>query len=263
MFFHSRTNNVDGCPSAHRERRRGCGHRAIAMGTRAATASALATWTAAEAAAALHAGECSARSCSRRRPPRWDAPGSSTPSSAACSTAAADADASDERRDTSRGRDDARSTPDAGSILDGVPIAVKDNSAFAAPRPPRVPDAPRVRTAVGVDGDRPIASRGRRDRRQVQHGRVRDGFGQRQLRVGRVHQPLGREARSEPLKARTAALGPARSIDRRPPTGSAERRGQLGRKRVRRGVRRRDPRRGQRHRRQRATSRRPTAASSG
>ena len=61
MFFHSRTNNVDGCPSAHRERRRGCGHRAIAMGTRAATASALATWTAAEAAAALHAGECSAR----------------------------------------------------------------------------------------------------------------------------------------------------------------------------------------------------------
>jgi len=98
------------------------------MGTRAATASALATWTAAEAAAALHAGECSARELLKAA---TAAMGRTRQLNAfvggVLSTAAADADASDERRDTSRGRDDARSTPDAGSILDGVPIAVKDN----------------------------------------------------------------------------------------------------------------------------------------
>ena len=114
-------------PRAHRVTRRGCGHRAIAMGTRAATASALATWTAAEAAAALHAGECSARELLKAA---TAAMGRTRQLNAfvggVLSTAAADADASDERRDTSRG-DDARSVPDAGSMLDGVPIAVKDN----------------------------------------------------------------------------------------------------------------------------------------
>ena len=114
-------------PRAHRGNAPRCGHRAIAMGTRAATASALATWTAAEAAAALHAGECSARELLKAA---TAAMGRTRQLNAfvggVLSTAAADADASDERRDTSRG-DDARSVPDAGSMLDGVPIAVKDN----------------------------------------------------------------------------------------------------------------------------------------
>ena len=92
------------------------------MGSRAATAGALATWTAAEAAAALHGGECTAHTLLKAATTRM---GSTRQLNAfvggVLSTASRDADASDERRR----RGDTKAP--GGSMLDGVPIAVKDN----------------------------------------------------------------------------------------------------------------------------------------
>ena len=92
------------------------------MGSRAATAGALATWTAAEAAAALHAGECTAHALLKAATTRM---GSTRQLNAfvggVLDTASRDADASDERRR----RGDTKAP--GGSMLDGVPIAVKDN----------------------------------------------------------------------------------------------------------------------------------------
>ena len=92
----------------------------------AATASALATWTAAEAAAALHAGECSARELLKAATAAMGRTRQLNAFVGGVLDGGGGRGRLDERRDTSRG-DDARSMPDAGSMLDGVPIAVKDN----------------------------------------------------------------------------------------------------------------------------------------
>ena len=89
------------------------------MGSRAATAGALATWTAAEAAAALHAGECTAHTLLKAATTRM---GSTRQLNAfvggVLDTASRDADASDERRRTRRyegaGLEHAGRCPDRG-----------------------------------------------------------------------------------------------------------------------------------------------------
>ena len=76
----------------------------------------------------------------------------------------------------------------------------------------RVEDPARLRAALRIDRDRAPGRGGRRDARQAQHGRVRDGLVEREQRVQAGAQPVVARARARRIVGRLAAAAAAASL---------------------------------------------------
>ena len=87
--------------------------------------------------------------------------------------------------------------------LAGLPVAVKDNLCTARPADDlRIADAGAFRPALRCHRDRASGAGGRRDHRQDEHGRVRDGRHHRELAFRPDPQSLGSAASAGRLQRR-------------------------------------------------------------